>query len=177
MKEEKLGVFKKRKCQFHCLQQPEAVWKRRKQRNEGHPKRLGSVSPITSFPVLTGSQDQPHLAEDSPGRFTRGNIHSPRLSLGVREKQCLLAPEIVHEDYKCEGEETHRGSAFIQIRSETFFRSKRETVSSCSWNCSCRLQMCRWRISQGKCIHSDQILQPPPAHTGHPLFPETFHCL
>ena len=60
---------------------------------------------------------------------------------------------------------------------ENFIMSKRETASSCSWNCSGRLQMCMCGNSQGKCIHSDQILQPPPAHTGHPLFPETFHCL
>ena len=60
---------------------------------------------------------------------------------------------------------------------ENFIRSKRETSSSCSWNCSRRLQMCMWSNSQGKCIHSDQILQAPRVHTGQPLFPETFHCL
>lgn len=54
---------------------------------------------------------------------------------------------------------------------ENFIRSKRETASSCSWNCSRRLQICMWSNSQGKCIHSDQILQAPQSTLGNPSSP------
>ena len=69
-----------------------------------------------------------------------GEVHSfrsdRRLSLGVREKQCLLAPEIVHVDYKCAGEETHRGSAFI--RSSSHPQPTLGTPSSLRLSIACR---------------------------------------
>lgn len=70
------------------------------------------LSPISFFLGSQGPRISSTLLKIHPGKYPLPE----NFIRSKREKQCLLAPETVHVNYKCAGEVTHRGSAFILIR-------------------------------------------------------------